>query len=122
VIPTPLPHTSVDPAPPPSSAEASRYFELLLACLGRASVGVRSEHAQAPLRITVDFRGAYLPREIEQVAGYGGVSLAESVEVERAAVERMGGAGLVLFREGETVRGLVMRLAVRLAARVPRAG
>ena len=29
---------------------------------------------------------------------------------------------LVVFREGETVRGLVMRLAVRLAARVPRAG
>lgn len=79
-------------------------------------MGVRSEHAGAPLRITVDFRGAYLPREIEQVAGDGAVSLAESVEVERTAIERMGGAGLVMFRGGETVRGLVMRLAVRLAA------
>jgi len=101
----------------PSSADAARLFDALWSRIGRASVGVRSERAGAPLRVTVDFNGAYLPREVEEAAGYGAVSLAESVEVGRVEVERMGKVELVLFREGATMRALVLRIAERLAAR-----
>lgn len=97
--------------------DAARYFELLWACIGRASIAVRSEIAGTPLRVTVDFNGAYLPRMVEEAAGYGAVSLAESVEVGRTEIERMGKVELALFREGETVRALVVRIAERLAAR-----